>query len=253
MTGLDDDFVLAMARQLADHQTVFVGANQVDVALAAYLARALWAPNLRVWAAGSAQLQPHLDQMMVGRRSNDKVVIGLRGASFAQARAFEQLRDPVFFGGGLQVDGRGNTNLAGIRDGDGRWRLRGPGSAGLPSLSSISSRFYIAVSPHTPRSMVDRCSRVSIVGDPLARRELGLVSDALAGVITPIGTFRASASGLVLTEIARGLSVSDVQEASGFPVTEAPDLAERVPVGPEEQSALSDLRTAAGRNQEETR
>jgi UDP-N-acetylmuramoylalanine-D-glutamate ligase len=89
MDARADLYVASLARELRDHETVFVGANQPDVALAAYLARRLWAPRLRIWAAGTAQLDPAMDLAMVGRRTNDRIVLSARGASFHQARAFE--------------------------------------------------------------------------------------------------------------------------------------------------------------------
>ena len=47
-----------------------------------------------------------------------------------QSLIFDDHRRPdVFFFGGIQVDRRGNLNLLGIPNGDGGWKLRGPGGA----------------------------------------------------------------------------------------------------------------------------
>ena len=49
-----------------------------------------------------------------------------------QETVFDDARSPdVFFVGGLQVDRRGNINLFGIPDGDGGWKVRGPGGVAL--------------------------------------------------------------------------------------------------------------------------
>jgi glutaconate CoA-transferase subunit B len=138
--GLNDLFIVTLARELHDGERVFVGANQADVALAAYLARQLWAPRLKVWAAATAQLDRGLDPLMVGRSGNDNLVVQLRGASFPQARAFEDVRGPVVFAGGLQVDARGNANLAGIRDASGGWTLRGRRASTSRSPATIRAR-----------------------------------------------------------------------------------------------------------------
>ncbi len=45
-----------------------------------------------------------------------------------QGRVFDDMHRPdVFFFGGLQLDQRGNLNLFGIPDGEGGWKMRGPG------------------------------------------------------------------------------------------------------------------------------
>jgi glutaconate CoA-transferase, subunit B len=242
--ALGDLYIAAMARELADGQRVFVGANQVDVALAAYLARRLWAPHLRIWAAGTAQIDRARDRLMVGRRTNDNLLVAMRGASFHQARAFEDVREPVVFAGGLQVDSRGNANLAGIRDQSGGWRLRGPGSAGLPSLTVLSPRFYIAVPKHDQRGLVERCAAVSVLGDPVARAELGLKADALVAVITPLATFTPSRDGLVLTTLAPGVSKETVAARTGFGIRVAEPPAERARLTSDEAAALAELSAA---------
>jgi acyl CoA:acetate/3-ketoacid CoA transferase beta subunit len=248
MDARADLYVASLARELRDHETVFVGANQPDVALAAYLARRLWAPRLRIWAAGTAQLDPAMDLAMVGRRTNDRIVLSARGASFHQARAFEDVRAPVVFAGGLQVDSRGNANLAGVRDGAGGWHLRGPGSAGLPSLTVLSRRFFIAVARHDPRALVERCSAISVLGDPLARRALGLPGGALRAVITPLATFRPTDAGLQLCERAPGVTDGDLAAATGFELRPAGRVVERRGRTLEEAAELRILREGARRN-----
>lgn len=246
--ALSDLFVVSLARELRDGERLFVGANQIDVAFAAYLARRLWAPRLRIWAAGAAQIDRALDGFVVGRRTNDVEMTAARGASFSQARAFEDVRAPVVFAGGLQVDARGDANLVGIRAPDGRWRLRGPGSAGLPTLTALSPRFFIMVPRHDPRSLVERCSAISVVGDPVRRAELGLRPDALQAVITPLATFVPTAAGLQLRELAPGVTRVDVAERTGFAVRESAAVAERRPVTGEEAAALAQLRADVERN-----
>ena len=247
---LNDLFIITLARELRDGERVFVGANQADVALAAYLARRLWAPRLKVWAAGTAQLDRTLDPLMVGRSSNDNVLVQLRGASFPQARAFDDVRGPVVFAGGLQVDGRGNANLAGIRDAGGAWKLRGPGSAGLASLTTLSPRFYIQVPNHDPRTLVARCSAISVLGDPTARASVGLPPDALQSVITPLATFTPTASGLSLTGLAPGISREVVAQQTGFEVQALGEVSTRKPPSPAESAVLHELRAAMDANRQ---
>jgi acyl CoA:acetate/3-ketoacid CoA transferase beta subunit len=248
----DDDradlFVAAMARHIRDGDRVFVGTNQNDVALAAFLARRLWAPGLMFWANSTAQIDRSQDLLRVGRSTLDPVLVAGRDSTFWQAHAFDDaLRAPVVFAGGLQVDSRGNANLAGIRDGDG-WKLRGPGSAGLPSLTALAERFFIMIPAHDPRFLVEQCSALSVIGDPVARDAVGIKRDALVAVITPLAQFAASDDGLVLTEIVPGLTQEQLQERTGFELRVGRDVAGRPALTEEEAAALAELRTAAEQN-----
>jgi glutaconate CoA-transferase subunit B len=246
--ALQDLFIAAMARELRDGDRLFVGANQNDVALAAHLARRLWAPTLKFWASGMAYLDASQDLLRVGRSTLDPVLVAGRDSTFWQAHAFDDaLRAPLVFAGGLQVDSRGNANLAGIRDGE-RWTLRGPGSAGLPSLTALAERFFIMIPVHDPRFLVPQCSLLSVLGDPVARAAVGLAPDALVAVLTPLARFEPSADGLVLTEIAPGTTVAEVAERTGWPIPADMNAKERPPLSADEAETLAQLRAASDRN-----
>jgi glutaconate CoA-transferase subunit B len=250
MAGRDQDdlFIAAMAREIRDGDRVFVGTNQNDVALAAYLARRLWAPQLKFWANSTAHLDPAQDLLRVGRSTLDPVLVSGRDSTFWQAHAFDDaLRAPVVFAGGLQVDARGNANLAGIR-GDHGWKLRGPGSAGLPSLTALAERFFIMVPVHDPRVLVRECSVLSVIGDPVARAALGLREDALVAVLTPIARFEPSLEGLVLTEVLAGLTPEQVQERTGFAIRAAAQVTQRAALTEDESRVLAALRSASDTN-----
>jgi glutaconate CoA-transferase subunit B len=244
-----DAFVVALARRMRPQDRVFLGTNQGEVALAAYLARRLWAPRLRFWTAGAAQVDPARDHLLVGRRTYDRTTVAARGSSFWQARAFDDaLRAPVVFAGGLQVDGRGNANLVGIRRQDRTWALRGPGSAGLPSLTALAERFFVMVPVHDARALVERVSAISVLGDPRARAAVGIRPDALTEVITPLASFVPSVDGLLLSELAEGVAEEEVAQRTGFEFRTASDVSVRSPVADDEKEALRALRAAAAAN-----
>jgi acyl CoA:acetate/3-ketoacid CoA transferase beta subunit len=246
--ALQDLFIVSLARELHDEDRLFVGANQTDVALAAHLARRLWAPKLRFWASSTAHLDPAQDLLRVGRGTLDPVLVAGRDSTFWQAHAFDDaLRAPLVFAGGLQVDARGNANLAGIRNGAG-WKLRGPGSAGLPSLTALAERFFIMIPSHNPRFLVEECSALSVVGDPVARRAAGLLPNALVAVLTPLARFEPTDDGLVLTEVAPGLTVEEVAERTGWTIPPGTAVRERAPLSEVEAAALTELRAASARN-----
>jgi glutaconate CoA-transferase, subunit B len=244
----EDLFIAAMARELRDGERLFVGTNQHDVALAAYLARALWAPRLKFWASSTAHLDRSQDLLRVGRSTLDPVLVAGRDSTFWQAHAFDDaLRAPVVFAGGLQVDARGNANLAGIRSDEG-WKLRGPGSAGLPSLTALADRFFIMIPAHEPRFLVEECSAVSVIGDPVARQAVGLAPDALVAVLTPLARFEPSPEGLVLTEVVPGMTPAEVAAKTGFELRLAATVVERDPLSADEARVLAELRAASDKN-----
>jgi glutaconate CoA-transferase, subunit B len=241
-------YIAAIARELHDGERLHVGANQVDVAVAAHLARRLWAPRLRCNIAGCWALGDERDTTLLGRNAYERDLVAGRRSTFWQARVFDDLwRAPIVFAGGLQVDGHGNANLIGVHDGE-RLIVRGPGSAGLPTLTTFATRFYMICPVHEPRFLVPEVSAVSVVGDPAKRRQLGLDPHALRAVITPLARFEPSPDGLVLTQIVAGASVDDVASHTGFKLREGDAVREREAVTAEEADVLEALLAAAERN-----
>lgn len=240
MTILDALYIAALARELRDDDTLHVGASQEDVWMAAKLAAHLWAPRIHVVAAGSYLFASESFPDVVPR-TYERDFISARSATFRQSFVFDDLkRSRVVFAGGMQVDARGNANLVGIYDGD-RLVVRGPGSGGLPTLTSYADRFYLVLASHTPRVLVPLVSRVSVLGDPVTRLAMGLPADSLHAVITPLGRFEPTDAGLRLTEIAPGWSAADLARQTGFPIVTAEDLRVRQPLTADESGFLKSL------------
>lgn len=234
--------VLALARELRDGDRLHVGANQADVLLAAAIARRTWAPRLRVVGAGVPFLRVGADARAIGRRTYDRALVDARDATFHQSRVFDDLlRAPICFAGGLQVDRFGNVNLVGVVEGE-RTVLRGPGSAGLPTLTSFAPRYYVTCPVHSPRVLVESVSRVTVLSDPAARRAVGLAPDGLVAVITPLARFEPGADGLELVERAPGVTLEDVADRTGFAVRSSQAVRERPPATQDELAALASLR-----------
>lgn len=247
MSGESDGYIVTLAREIEDGTRLHVGANQPDVALAALLARRLWAPRLMAVIATDYVLQHRSSDVQLGRRCYDPRLVAERHATFHQSAAFDDLRRaPMMFAGGLQVDARGNANLIGTRN-QGRYSLRGPGSAGLPTMTTMAARFVIACPRHRPATLVPRVDAISVLGDPAARRRSGLDPGSLAAVITPLARFEPSEEGLVLTELAVDAELAEVERQTGFEIRVEGEPARRAPVGEEEAALLDELRGAARR------
>ena len=240
-----DLYLLALARNMRDQDIVHIGASQLEVWQAAEVARLLWAPNLRVVAAGSYHLgrgRP-INQAFMRSRTYGRDLVADRDASMLQTTIFNDLRrGRVVFSGAMQVDMRGNGNLIGFEN-NGRY-VRGPGSAGLPTLTSFSDRFFFALPRHLPTILVPQAHRISVLGDPAARARLGFNPHALQEVITPLASFRADEAGLRLAELAPGVTLQNVQDQTGFQIEADAALGERRPATDEERSALEYVRGA---------
>jgi glutaconate CoA-transferase, subunit B len=245
---LGDLYVIALAREISDGVRLHIGANQSDIMLAALLSRELWAPHLKVVMNADYLLHGRGTTLHLGRRCYDPTLVAERRATFHQADAFDDLRRaPMMFGGGLQVDGRGNANMIGIRDGDG-YRLRGPGSAGLPTMTTMAARFVIACPLHNRTALVQKVDMISILGDPVTRRRLGLDERALVAVITPQARFEPTDDGLFVTELAGDTELSKLRELTGFELRTNGEPWRRPPITPEEHAVLAALRETATSN-----
>ena len=150
------------------------------------------------------------------------------------------LDDSVSSAGGLQVDQRGNANLIGFMNGE-RY-VRGPGSAGLPTLTSHAERFFIAMPWHGKRALIGKVDRISVLGDPVARAAMGLPANSLQEVITPLASFRPGPGGLELISTSPGVSLADVQAHTGFELCAHADCRERPAITADEHSALAQVR-----------
>ncbi len=146
------------SREIKDGELGICGAVAEIPMAAMRLAETTHAPNLRWISGGSGYINPHgmlypsstdyeMSKGAIGRLSMDEVI------------AIEMTKIDFFFAGGLQIDGVGSTNLCGIPGEDG-WKLRGPGSVGLPFLPK-AGRVFLYTMAHNPRSLVERVSYVS--------------------------------------------------------------------------------------------
>lgn len=220
-----EQLALLMVSQLREGDTVFVGANQRFVQRAVGLA-ALAGKRIRLVAAGGWWLAD--PSMADGLPTYSAEAIAGYDAPMHQEQAFEDLsRIPFVFVGGLQVDMFGNANLVGVGRSDGRWKLRGPGSAGLPTLSGLSSTYYAYSLSHDHRSLVREVEWISAIGDPRRRERLGLAPIERGAVFTPLGRFEWEDGTLQLVELGVGATVEQVRERTGFPVRVSDALTSR--------------------------
>lgn len=234
-----DLFVLAIARNIRNGDIVHVGASQKEVWRATEIAKMLWAPEVRVVAAGTYLLRrgPSSAEMMETRTYGRDVIAG-RDATLMQTHVFDGLhRSRVSFPGAIEVDRHGNGNLIGARIGE-KW-ARGPGSAGLSTLTSFAQRFCFCLKRHTPQTLVEKVAAISVLGNPTERERQGYRPDALSAVITPLCTFAPGADGLRLVECAPGVDLAQLQQKTGFDIAKHRPFAERALPSEDERKAMA--------------
>lgn len=233
-------FAILLARDLRpEDRSIMVGANMPMARAAAVMANMTTHPDARILVGlgvhglGDGRKPPGVYPFLFDPRT----LVG--DALMSQARIFDDADIPdVFFVGGLQVDQRGNLNLFGIPDGDGGWKMRGPGSIALATMSTNSRGYYIVMPSHSPRTFVERVSLISALGDQTERDRLGFPGGGLRLVLSPLGVFEVSeGGGLVVRSLHEGVTPEALQEATGFPLPVGEDVA-RTPAPSDEELAF---------------
>lgn len=229
-------FAILLARDLRpEDRSVQIGANMPMARAAAVMASLTKLPDLRILVglgvnnlAGGRRLPVY--PFLFDPRSQ------VGEALMVQETVFDDARSPdVFFVGGFQVDRRGNINLFGLPDGEGGWKLRGPGGVALTTMSTNCAGYYIVMQRHDPRTFVERVDLITALGDRAERERLGLPGGGPRFVLSPLGVFDFDAEGnLRIRSLHEGVTVDQVREATGFelaiegepPTTEPPTAAE---------------------------
>ncbi len=199
--GYNNDELLAcvVARELRDGETIAIGTSSPVPASAAYLAKFTHAPSARLFILGSARNFP------------------FRGGSKEFFDFAQRGRLDVFFLGGAQIDVRGNINLHCIGD-YAAPKVRLPGARGSAMLYYMARRVLLFTGEHTPRVFVERVDFITSPGStsPAVYRFGGPDK-----VITPLCVmrFNPETKQLELGGLNPGLSLDEVQQQTGFPIT----------------------------------
>jgi glutaconate CoA-transferase, subunit B len=157
-----------------------------------------------------------------------------------QGRVFDDMSRPdVFFVGGLQMDRRGNINLFGIRDGEGGWKMRGPGGLALSTMSTSCRGYYIVMPSHDPRTFVEKVDLISALGDRTERERLGFPGGGIRMILSPLGVFGIGEDGdVVVRSLHEGVSAEQVRAATGWDLAVPDDVPATPPPTAEELSTL---------------
>lgn len=239
--------VVCAARQIRDHDRVFVGMRLPLIAFA--LAKRTHAPNCYgLFESGVLRDTPAAELLYtMGDAPNlaDALwatgtlnVIGLMAAGEVD----------LGFIGGAEIDRYGNLNTSLI----GAWdqpRVRLPGSGGGADIASLARRLAIIL-PHERHRLREHVDYVTSPGygypneqgsaGSAWRIQQGLSRGGPSALITTLAvfTFDPANGEALLQSYHPGSSVEDVQEQTGWPLRLAPDCAETIPPSVEELQVI---------------
>lgn len=220
--GVDELMVAALARCFRDGDQVTNGMASFLPVAAFMLARRTHAPGL-VWFASSIGLDPRPQRIPAST---------LEAPLWRDAVMYlDQYRDfwnivgngrwlRKFCVGAAQIDCFGNVNNSVIGPDYHAPKVRLPGTAGLADMCALDKELYYWIPDHSPRSLVPRVDFISgpgYLGGGDERARLGLGAGPQA-VVTNLAVldFEADSKRMRLASVHPGVTVAQVEDATGF-------------------------------------
>jgi glutaconate CoA-transferase subunit B len=217
---------IAAARSLIGKRSCFIGVGRPSTA--AILARTVHNPELvLVYESGTIGAKPYRIPLSIG----DGELAETADAVVSVPEMFNYWigagRIQVAFLGAAQVDRHANLNSTVI--GDYRHpRTRLPGAGGAPEIATGCGE-VVVIAPHSPRTFVDRLDFVTTTGARTTQ------------VITDLCVMEPRDGELTLTALHPGVEVTQVCEATGWPLRVGDGLTRTPEPTGEELSVLREL------------
>jgi glutaconate CoA-transferase subunit B len=217
---------IVAARSLTGKRSCFIGVGRPSTA--AILARMVHNPELvLVYESGTIGAKPYRVPLSIGdgelAETADFVVSVPEMFNYWIGAG----RVQVAFLGAAQVDRFANLNSTVIGD-YGNPKTRLPGAGGAPEIATGCDE-VVVIAPHNPRTFVERLDFLTTTG---ART---------TAVITDLGVLEPRDGELTLTTVHPGVTARQVQEATGWTLRVADEVATTEPPADEELRALEEL------------
>ena len=232
------------ARRLRGRVSVFAGVGLP--LLAAFMARQTHTPRLIIVVEGGCfdpeplpgRLPISTNEMRDAYRATYLTTI-TETFLYAQRGYLE-----VGFIGGAQIDRFGNVNSSLIGPHE-RPKVRLPGTGGANDIVSLCHEVMV-VTRHEPRRFVERVDFVTSPGflaGGESRRQSGLHFGGVSEVITDLGIldFEPTSRAMRLHALHPGVTVEQVQAATGFALLLADQIERTTPPSPDELALLRGL------------
>jgi glutaconate CoA-transferase, subunit B len=252
--GIDEWFVIALARTIRPAETVFHGFGSPCAQVAMHVARRTHAPDMTLIEGAMYAVNP--DPPFIPPTSNDASLS--RGAAYSMR--FEEFFDAairgdvdrMFLSGG-QIDAYGSTNVTGIGP-HGRPRVKLGGGGGGCNLSATIRALTVWTTRHrSGRALVDECDFITDMGHRTrlgSRAELGFTGGGPQWLVTELGVFDYLDGHARLVQIFPDVSVAEIRAATGFELRVAGDLRQVPPPSTAELAAVRSVDRLRVRAQE---
>jgi glutaconate CoA-transferase subunit B len=246
----DEIMTIAASRLLEDGKVLFAGIGQPLVAAA--MAKRRQAPHLTVLLEGG-MIGIDLTPGELPASTNEvRAAVGAQMLTSATDIFLLAQRGYFDYGfiGAAQVDQYGNVNTSLIGDSE-KPKVRLPGPGGANDIASMCNQVVI-VTQHEPRRFVDRVDFVTSPGfltGGASRRDSGLLHGGPRWVVTDLALldFASNSRRMRVRALQAGVTLDQVQAATGFELLVHDQLEELPPVADAE---LALLRHLVGRSRE---
>ncbi|HLG68895.1 MAG TPA: CoA-transferase [Chloroflexota bacterium] len=204
-----DLMAVCLARCLRDGERAFHGVASPLPMVAIMLAKRTHAPNL-VYLNTGGSVNPEPGQLPSS--TSDPALFAGTPAMFDLLDLFDLSARgglDVVFHSGIQIDRRGRINLSALGDDYRHPKIRLPGGAGSAHLMPTAKRVILWRTRHDRQTFVDSVSFVTSQGN-------------VDRIVTPLCVFKAANGQLELESVHPGVTYAEVQAATGWSLTEAP-------------------------------
>jgi glutaconate CoA-transferase subunit B len=201
--------VVAAAREIRDHEVVFVGMRLPLLGFG--LAKATHAPNaVGLFENGVIRDRP-AEAFIYTMGDPPNIVGAVACLGLVDVMSLlQQGRVDVGFIGGAEVDPLGNLNTTRTSGSGALVRL--PGSGGAGDIASLAGR-TVLIMEHEPRRFRERVDYITSPGHFAGRRRGGPST-----LITTLGVFDLSTGRVSATSLHPGVTPQQVRAATGFPI-----------------------------------
>lgn len=243
---LGELMVASAAREIRDHEVVFVGMRLPLIAFV--VAKRTHAPNaIGLFENGVIRSTPAPE--LIYTMADPPNILGATQCldMLSVMGLLQSGRVDLGFLGAAEVDRFGNLNSTRVALADGRQPMaesrftRLPGSGGACDIASLAKRSVVLLE-HSRRRLPERVSYITSPGNgngPGWRRRVGLPRGGPSAVITTKAVLRFGDDGEAdLSSVHPGVTVDDVLSNTGWKLKLAPDVAQTPAPSADELTAI---------------
>jgi glutaconate CoA-transferase subunit B len=235
--------VVAAAREIQDHEVVFVGMRLPMLAFA--VAKKTHAPNaVGFYECGIVRDFP--SDTLLYTMGDTPNVIGAQWCTTTNHLMYLMQQGNVDCGfiGGAEIDKFGNVNTSYIGNYENPV-IKLPGSGGAADIASLSKRLLVIMN-HEKRRFKEAVDYITSPGygdGGIWREEQGLPRGGIGALITTLGLMRPEpkSNELELITVHPGVTVDDVKENTGWNIKISGNIKETAAPSEEELKVIRDI------------